>query len=690
MAVLPTRLNPALWAADRSRVDPALGEVALVVMPFSTIMYPSIAVGQIQAQLLASGLSAFSAYINVEFAERFGIQPYELIARRRGVDVQLGEWLFAEEAWDGPPAMDEAAFCAIAEAETQTLRTVWDDPLTAILDTRRTLVPAFLDTCAHTLAARSSLRAVGFSCMFSQTLPSIALARRLKQLRPDIKVAFGGPSFHADMGREYMEALPFADAVCLGEGDRTVVPLFHALAAGRAPEGLGDVLWREELGGAIIDGGPPDLANGTDLDALPDPEYENYFRALRRFGFLNNPDLVNRLYLPVETSRGCWWGQIKHCTFCGLNGLGMTYRAKSPERARTIIEGAYTRWGIPRLMAVDNILPQQYFDTLLPALQSGSYGGDISLWYEIKSNISRKKVEQLVDAGVDEIVPGIESLSTNILKRIDKGVTALNNVFALKMFGEYGINAGWGMLIRAPGERAEDYTDMATLIPKIVHLQPPYGGPRPIEMHRFSPYHARAAEFSDSHTPQPWYAGLFPKGAVALDRVAYYFDADWRDVTTEQERAPLVDAVWRWVEAWRERPEPPQLWWLPQPDGTARIADTRTLPGGTFVLDVDEAKLFATLADPISRSAYHRAAGTAGIDQACADTILERFLSHDLAIEMDGKILALALSARRPAQSLQSRRQVLSRPGQQEQIAAAKAARESANPSAEAQRGAHV
>ena len=83
-------------------------------------------------------------------------------------------------------------------------------------------------------------------------------------------------------------------------------------------------------------------------------------------------------------------------------------------------------------------------------------------------------------------------------------MTALNNVFALKMFGEYGINAGWGMLIRAPGERAEDYTGMATLIPKIVHLQPPYGGPRPIEMHRFSTNHERAAEFSDSHAPQPW------------------------------------------------------------------------------------------------------------------------------------------------------------------------------------------
>ena len=34
-----------------------------------------------------------------------------------------------------------------------------------------------------------------------------------------------------------------------------------------------------------------------------------------------------------ETSRGCWWGERMHCTFCGLNGATMSYRSKSPRRA---------------------------------------------------------------------------------------------------------------------------------------------------------------------------------------------------------------------------------------------------------------------------------------------------------------------------------------------------------------------
>jgi hypothetical protein len=36
--------------------------------------------------------------------------------------------------------------------------------------------------------------------------------------------------------------------------------------------------------------------------------------------------------LLIETSRGCWCGAVSHCTFCGLNGEGMAYRRKSPQR----------------------------------------------------------------------------------------------------------------------------------------------------------------------------------------------------------------------------------------------------------------------------------------------------------------------------------------------------------------------
>jgi len=48
------------------------------------------------------------------------------------------------------------------------------------------------------------------------------------------------------------------------------------------------------------------------------------------------------LWLPYEGSRGCWWGEKHHCTFCGINGQGMEFRARSADRViadlRTLVQ----------------------------------------------------------------------------------------------------------------------------------------------------------------------------------------------------------------------------------------------------------------------------------------------------------------------------------------------------------------
>src|SRR3954465_271775 len=54
-----------------------------------------------------------------------------------------------------------------------------------------------------------------------------------------------------------------------------------------------------------------------------------------RFSPLNG---ALRPLMLIETARGCWWGAKNHCTFCGLNGETMGFRAKSADRVMTEIE----------------------------------------------------------------------------------------------------------------------------------------------------------------------------------------------------------------------------------------------------------------------------------------------------------------------------------------------------------------
>ncbi|MFX6234552.1 hypothetical protein ABTF60_18975, partial [Acinetobacter baumannii] len=85
---------------------------------------------------------------------------------------------------------------------------------------------------------------------------------------------------------------------------------------------------------------------------VPMPEYDDYFAELATIPWVERV----RPSIPLESSRGCWWGQRSHCTFCGLNGGGMNVRTKPAEQARAEMDAAVARWGIDRIEMVDNIL----------------------------------------------------------------------------------------------------------------------------------------------------------------------------------------------------------------------------------------------------------------------------------------------------------------------------------------------
>ena len=70
--------------------------------------------------------------------------------------------------------------------------------------------------------------------------------------------------------------------------------------------------------------------------------------------------------------------------------------------------------------------------------------------------------------------PGVESLSTHILKIMRKLSTGMRNVELIKWCTYYGINNLYNILVQFPGETAEDYRLQSEVVAKIPHFQPPY------------------------------------------------------------------------------------------------------------------------------------------------------------------------------------------------------------------------
>jgi ribosomal peptide maturation radical SAM protein 1 len=280
----------------------------------------------------------------------------------------------------------------------------------------------------------------------------------------------------------------------------------------------------------------------TDMDALPTPDYDDYFNSLAATPFAREV----RPALLIESARGCWWGAKSHCTFCGLNGSTMAFRAKSAERVLAEIEHQQRRYGVSRFLAVDNILPHEYFKTLLPALKERHLG--VSLFYEIKSNLKREQIELLRDAGVLALQPGVESLSTPVLRLMRKGVTGLQNVQLLRLCREYGIEIAWNLLYGFPGEAPQHYDDMATNLEALYHLKPP-GAVSAIRLDRFSPNFDHSEDFGLSDVrPFALYNYLYPLPPERVANLAYFFEyrhADGREPERYVKPALERIAVWK-------------------------------------------------------------------------------------------------------------------------------------------------
>jgi ribosomal peptide maturation radical SAM protein 1 len=291
------------------------------------------------------------------------------------------------------------------------------------------------------------------------------------------------------------------------------------------------------------------------MDEVPDPDYDEFFATIFRLG---TPAVLARQSSPVlliETSRGCWWGQKHHCTFCGLNGNGMTFRAKSPASAIAQMQRLSSRYHITNFEAVDNIIDYRYLEEVCIPLARERC--DFRFFYEVKANLKREQLRTMAQAGIQAIQPGIESLNSHILTLMRKGISMLHNVRCIKWAHYYGMHVGWNILTGFPGETVEDYEQQATLLPLLRHLPPPTACGR-IWLERFSPYFVEDAFPVSAVRPLESYRFVYPEERIDIAKVAYFFDYEMADTIPDERHDRLRREVEAWKKAW-EKPVKPQL-----------------------------------------------------------------------------------------------------------------------------------
>jgi ribosomal peptide maturation radical SAM protein 1 len=610
--------------------SPVAARVALVNMPFAMADRPSIQCGLLKAVLTRAGHVVDVFYLNLELAAELGAAFYNETSGVRN-DILLGEWLFSVAAFGY--RSDEADYLAACPGVATKCRELGVE-FSSLCDLRNGTLPLWIERWAAEIDW-GSYAAIGFTSTFEQNNAAFSLARAIKARHPESIIIFGGANFDGEMGKEYVRALPFIDYIVVGEGDRALPQTIDRIAQGESPLGIPGVFTRGTAG--AVGCSPAPLIDN--LDELPYPEYDEYFSTLFRLGrdrVIGSKPPV----LLVENARGCWWGEKQHCTFCGLNGHQMRFRSKSPTEAVRQLRALSSRYKIVNFEAVDNILDMRYLDQFCAALVEKRT--DYNIFYEVKANLSPSQLRALSRAGVRFIQPGIESLSSHILKLMRKGITMLRNVRLLKWARYYNLRTQWLILNGFPGETLQDYEQQRKLIPWLVHLPPPAGAGR-LWLERFSPHFFDQSFPVRKVRPLDAYRFVYPETGLNLEEVAYFFAYEMDDVVPEESLHDLHEQIANWQEAWRHGPRP-TLVYQRTPDWI-RFIDRRKDPvahdfGRREALIYELCNETEQTPDAICRHLE-----TTGTPSTAAEVkaALDDFCRLGLMIDEDGRFLSLAL-----------------------------------------------
>jgi len=619
-------------------------DVALVSMPFAEVQRPSIALGLLKAALADSCLDCEVIYANFDFAEAIGLVTYQAI-QASPADHLLGEWCFAEHLFSGAEDKDDEYLTSILE-----VRGAGFPPELAqrkdMVRWSRTQASHFLNRLADSIVNRKP-RIVGCSSVFQQHCASLALLKRIRERSPDTVTLMGGANCEDEMGIEMLRLFPWIDCVVSGEADaffRGLCELFVDKGLGVDPDALPFGVHTQSSLGQL----PSNSMNSArsvlpSLDSLPIPDYDDYFAALEASTLkgMIQPGLM------AESSRGCWWGERSHCTFCGLNGAGIAYRSKSPTRVLEELAELSGRYQLRNIQFVDNILDMSHIKSVLGEL--AKVVPRYSLFYETKANLKRPDVRALAEAGVYWIQPGIESLDNRVLKLLGKGNSALMNLQLLKWSRQYGINVSWNLLAGIPGEEDDWYLEMAEWLPAIFHLQPPSGVTR-IRYDRFSPYQARPSDYCLELEPSRAYRYVYPLPTESLMRLAYFFEESdgQKHIHRAIQERPGIQQLQHSVLAWRQlwnRPSLPTLQVTSDISGL-NVFDTRpNAPERSYRLGKKEAAVYRFC--DVARNPLSIAKHLPEHEEAIKELLFRR-----LALSLNGKVLSLGLTTSESWRSL--------------------------------------
>lgn len=274
---------------------------------------------------------------------------------------------------------------------------------------------------------------IGFSCYYTNILPTTWIIDEIKKLRPDITIIMGGP----ECAEGNFKKPENVDYYFVGESEQNILDFLNNWEQGIKPK-------FNKIGSLYSD-------IRIDIDSLPYPDYSDF--DLNKYWGKNS--------ICAEISRGC----IAKCSYC-TEVYYWKFRDRGAQTVVDEIEYQVKKYGIKFIQFVDSLMNGNLKEFRKFCQEIVDRKLDIQWWGYARADgrMDLDFYQLMADAGAQGFNYGFETGSDKVLKAINKKntVAEINQNIIDSHKVSMKVSACW--VIGAPGEDIEAFNHSFNLL----------------------------------------------------------------------------------------------------------------------------------------------------------------------------------------------------------------------------------